>query len=266
MAIFVSFVDVVQSYNDYARIGYQSILPDATLSGTAGTSGYPMSAVTNPATYERYTPSAMPATIQADSGAAVAVDYVGIAAHNLGSKGCTVYVESSTDASTWTTRLTLTPTTDTTLFGMFDSVSARYWRVRITGATAPTVGVVFLGAMLTMPRTIYGGHTPITLARVTAVRPALSETGQWLGASQTRAGFSTSFAWKNLGAAWYRENFDPFVATNPRVSPFFIAWRPYSFPDEVGYCWATDDISPSNQGTRDWMSVDMKVEGYRDRT
>lgn len=266
MAIFVSFVDVVQSYNDYARIGYQSILPDSTLSGTAGTSGYPMSAVVNPATYERYTPSAMPATIQADAGAAVAVDYIGIAAHNLGTLACTVYVESSPDATTWTTRLTLTPTDDTTLFGMFDSVSARYWRIRITGTTAPTVGVVYLGAMLTMQRTIYGGHTPITLARITSVRPNLSETGQWLGASQTRAGFATSFSWKNLTAAWYRANFDPFVATNPRVKPFFIAWRPYSFPSEVGYCWSTGDIAPQNMGVKDFMSVDLQVEGYRDRT
>jgi hypothetical protein len=266
MSIFVSFVDVVQSYNDYARIGYQSILAAATLSGTAGQPRFPMSSITNPATYERYTPTAMPATIQADAGAVMACDYVGIAAHNLGSLGCTVYVESSTDAVNWTTRLTLTPTDDTTLMGLFDPVSARYWRLRITGTTAPTVGVVYLGAMLTMQRTIYGGHTPITLARVTAVRAALSETGQWLGATQTRNGFSTSFAWKNLTAAWYRANFDPFVATNPRVKPFFIAWRPYSFPSEVGYCWATGDISPSNQGLRDFMTVDMKVEGFSDRT
>lgn len=265
MSIFVSFVDVVQSYNDYSRIGYQSILPAATLTGTAGATGFALASVTNPATYERYKPTAMPATIHADAAAAVAVDYVGIAAHNLGSLACTVYVESSTDDVAWTTRLTMTPTDDTALFGMFDSVSARYWRLRITGATAPTVGVVYLGTMLTMQRTIYGGHSPLTLSRVTAVRPSVSETGQWLGATEVRRGFSTSFAWKNLTAAWYRANFDPFVATNPRARPFFIAWRPYSYPAEVGYCWATGDFSPSNSGPRDFMSVDMKVEGFSDR-
>lgn len=265
MPVYLSSISVRQSHDDRARIGYRSVLPAATLSGTSGQPGYPLSAITNPATYERYTPSAMPATIQADAGAAVAVDYIGIAAHTLGSSGCTVYVESSPDATTWTTRLTLTPTDDTTLFGMFDSVSARYWRIRITGTTAPTVGVVYLGAALTMQRELYGGHTPLVLARMTAVRPNLSETGQWLGASQTRAGFGTSFAWRHLTAAWYRDEFDPFVATNPRVRPFFIAWRPHSFPSEVGYCWATEDIAPHNMGIRDLMSVDMRVEAYRDR-
>lgn len=265
MSLYISFVDVAQSYNDYARIGYASIITAGNLSGTAGITGYPLAAVVNPATYERYTPVSMPATIQADAGAAVACDYVGIAAHNLGTLGCTVYVESSDDRLTWTERLSLTPADDTTIMGLFDSASARYWRVRVTGTTAPTIGVVYLGSMLTMQRTIYGGHTPLNLARVTAVRPSLSETGQWLGATQERKGFATSFAWKNLTAAWYRANFDPFVAINPRVKPFFIAWRPYSFPTEVGYCWATDDIKPSNMGMRDFMEVSMNVEGFSDR-
>jgi hypothetical protein len=252
--------------DDAARIGYRSILTAANLFGTAGTTGFPLAAIVNPATYERYTPSAMPATINCDAGAAVAVDYVAIAAHNLGTKAATVYLESSTDNVAWTTRLTMTPTDDTTIIGLIASVSARYWRLRITGATAPTIGVVYLGQVLTMPRNIYGGHTPITLARVTAVRPTLSETGQWLGATQERKGFATSFTWKNLTAAWYRDNFDPFVATNPRARPFFIAWRPKTFPAEAAYCWATDDIKPSNTGTKDFMEVGMSVEGFSDRT
>jgi hypothetical protein len=252
--------------DDAARIGYRSILTAANLSGTVGASGFPLAAIINPATYERYTPSAMPAEIVCDVGAAALVDYVAIAAHNLGTKAATVYLESSTDNVAWTTRLTMTPADDTTIIGIIAAVSARYWRLRIAGATAPTVGVVYLGQVLTMPRTIYGGHTPITLARVTAVRPVLSETGQWLGATQERKGFKTSFAWKNLTAAWYRENFDPFVATNPRARPFFIAWRPKTFPAEAAYCWANDDISPSNTGTRDFMEVGMSVEGFSDRT
>ena len=252
--------------DDAARIGYRSILIAANLSGTAGATGFPMSAIVNPATYERYTPSALPAEIVCDAGAAVSVDYVGIAAHNLGSLGCTVYLESSPDNAAWTTRLTMVPADDTTIVGLITSVSARYWRLRITGTTAPTIGIVYLGQVLAMQRNLYGGHTPLNLARITAVRPVMSETGQWLGATQERKGFATSFAWKNLTAAWYRANFDPFVATNPRARPFFIAWRPKTFPAETGYCWATDDIKPSNTGTKDLMEVGMSVEGFSDRT
>lgn len=248
-----------------ARIGYKSILPAATLSGTAGTTGFPLSAISNPATYERYTPSAMPATVTADAGAAVACDYVAIAAHDLGSKGCMVIVESSTDNVNWTSRLAIIPADDTTIMGLFAQVTARYWRLSIYGATAPTIGVVYLGTILTMQRNIYGGHSPLVLSRITAVRPSLSETGQWLGATQERKGLSGAFAWKNLTASWYRQNFDPFVATNPRVKPFFIAWRPESHPEDVGYCWATADIKPSNMGIKDLMEVSMQVEGFSDR-
>lgn len=251
--------------DDAARIGYKSILTTTNLSGTAGATGFPLSAVVNPATYERYTPSAMPAEIVCDAGAAVSIDYVGIAAHTLGTNASTVYLESSADNVTWTTRLTMAPTDDTTIIGMIAPVSARYWRLSIYGGSAPTIGIVYLGQVLTMQRNIYGGHTPLTLARITAVRPVLSETGQWLGATQERKGFKTGFTWKNLTAAWYRDNFDPFVATNPRVKPFFIAWRPYSFPAEVGYCWATGDIAPSNSGIRNFMEVSMDVEGFSDR-
>lgn len=265
MPVYLSSISVRQSHDDRARIGYRSVLPAATLSGTAGQPGYPLSAITNPATYERYRPTALPASIQVDCGAAMAVDYIGIAAHTLGSSGCTVVLESSTNQSTWTNRLTISPGSDETIMGFFGQVSERYWRIRITGPVVPLVGVVYLGAALTMQRELYGGHTPLVLARMTAVRPNLSETGQWLGASQTRAGFGTSFAWRHLTAAWYRAEFDPFVATNPRVRPFFIAWRPHSFPSEVGYCWATEDIAPQNMGIRDLMSVDMRVEAFRDR-
>jgi hypothetical protein len=251
--------------DDAARIGYKSILTSSNLTGTAGTTGFPLAAIVNPATYERYTPSAMPAEIVCDAGAAVSVDYVAIAAHTLGTNGCTVYLESSDDGSAWTTRLTMAPSDDTTIIGLITPVSARYWRLRVTGATAPTMGVVYLGQVLTMPRNIYGGHTPITLARVTAVRPVLSESGQWLGATQERKGFGTSYAWKNLTAAWYRANFDPFVATNPRARPFFIAWRPKTFPAETAYAWAKDDISPSNTGTKDFMEVGLSVEAFSDR-
>ena len=116
-----------------------------------------------------------------------------------------------------------------------------------------------------MQRAIYGGHSPATLSRVTSVRPSLSETGQWLGATEVRSGYRSSYTWKHLTPSWYREHFDPFVANNPRANPFFIAWRPDRYPDEVVYAWATNDIQPTNMGTgRGLMEVSMSVEGFRE--
>ena len=116
---------------------------------------------------------------------------------------------------------------------------------------------------LAMQRAIYAGHSPITLSRKTVKRPTKSEFGQWLGSSTIRHGLKTSFEWKNLKAAWYREYFDPFVKS-ARTKPFFIAWRPSKFPNEIAYAWTSNDIKPSNMGILDYMDVSMSVEGYAD--
>jgi hypothetical protein len=248
----------------HARIFYQNILTRENLTGTSGLDNFPLFAVVNRATYERYVPSSMPATLHVDAGSAVTVDYFAIAAHTLFSAGCTVSIESSDDNDTWTQQQTFAVSDNRATIGLFDSVSARYWRLVMSGGSAPEVGVFFLGKSLAMQRAIYAGHSPLLLSRVTAVRPSLSETGQWLGATLERKGFKASFSWQNLTAAWYRQNFDLFAKSNPRANPFFISWRPETFAQEVAYCWTTSDITPSNTGPRDLMSVSIDVEAYSD--
>jgi hypothetical protein len=143
---------------------------------------------------------------------------------------------------------------------LFEQVFASKFRVQLYGATAPQIGVIFIGKTLDMQRAIYGGHSPITLSRDTINRPSMSERGQWLGTSIIRTGFSTSFAWEHLTADWYREFFDPFVE-HARSKPYFIAWRPSTFPAEVGYVHSSGDIKPANMGIRDFMSVTVNTEG-----
>ena len=146
---------------------------------------------------------------------------------------------------------------------IFAEVTDRYFRVSAAGSTAPQIGVIYLGVALAMQRAIYAGHSPITLARRTVKRPTKSEDGQFLGSSTIRYGLQTGFAWKHLKAQWYRDNFDPFVKS-ARSKPFFIAWRPSKFPNEIAYGWSTGDITPSNMGVLDYMDVSMSVEGYAD--
>ena len=245
----------------HARIGYQNIVAPSNLTGssTAGIAGFPLLSVANPLTYERFVPSASPALIVIDAGVPVEVDYIGIAAHTL--SGRTVLLQSSTDGSTWTTRLSMTVDNNETILGLISPITARYWRISVTWTTAPQIGVLYIGKSLAMQRAIYGGHSPITLARNTVIQPNVSDTGQWVGRSIIRQGYRSSYEWNNLTAAWYRANFDPFVKA-ARTDPFFIAWRPSQFSEEVVYGWTTGDIIPSNMGIRDLMSVSMSVEGY----
>jgi hypothetical protein len=247
----------------HARIGWQNIVTASNVtSNTTGTTGNPLLSVTNPLTYERFQPNASATNIVVDAGVPVEVDYVGIAAHTL--EGRTILLQSSTDNSTWTTRLTIVPTGRTDILGLISPITARYWRINITWTAAPFIGVLYIGKSLAMQREIYGGHTPITLSRSTTILPNVSDTGQWVGRSIIRSGYSSQYDWRHLTASWYRANFDPFVE-HARRKPFFIAWRPQQYPAEVVYGWTPGDIVPVNMGLKDYMSVSLPVEGYDGR-
>lgn len=278
----------------HARIGYQTFVPDSTITASTEAAGFPASAVALSMTYEKWKPTALPATIEFVLPADSDSDYVGIAAHTLGSAGCTVAVEyaySLTEGETaffqshneldggpslsmdfaaqeyelleesYTAAETIAPSDDSAIMVLVKETMARYWRLTITGSTIPEIGVVYIGKVLAMQRMIYGGHSPGTLSRQTDIRPTRSEGGQFLGRSIIRQGLATSFQWENLKAQWYRDNFDPFVEA-ARTAPFFIAWRPEDFPREVIYCWTSSDISPSNQGVKDFMSVGFSAQGH----
>jgi hypothetical protein len=243
-----------------SRIGHQTYTRTGSVVASSSQTGFPAAAAKNPLTYEFWRPVSLPATWRLDIGSAQEVDYVGIAAHSLGSTGCTVHVEYSTNDSTWTTVSSLLAGQDGPIMFLFMPITARYWRIRITGSTIPSVGVVYIGKALAMQRPIYSGHTPITLSRVTEMRPNKSEGGQWLGRSIIRRGSQTQAEYRHLEASWVRTHFDKFIKDATRY-PYFFAWRPSTYPEDVGYVWTSDDITPSNMGVRDYMSVSWAMEG-----
>lgn len=244
----------------HARIGYSTITRNATVTASSSAPGFPASAIKHPLTYERWMPSTAPATLTIDAGALVTADYVGIAAHTVGSTGGAITISYSENGTDWTDVLQASPSSDNAIMALFEPVLAQYWRIQISRVAE--IGVVYIGRALTMQRCMYGGHSPGTLSRQTEIEPSRSVTGQFLGRSIVRQGFATSYQWANLSADWYRANFDPFVESALR-NPFFIAWYPEKFPDEVLYAWCNDDISPMNQGQRDLMSVGFNVEAVK---
>ena len=247
----------------HARIMYHNLVPDSTVTGTTQVAGFEADAVKSYSTYDRWLPESVPATLTIDLGSTKDVDYIFIASHSLGSSGAAIIPEASPDSVTWTAvAAERIPGDNNAIAFLFDEISVRYLRIRITSSlTVPRIGVVMAGVALAMQRPIYGGHSPITLSRQTEIRPTKSEGGQWLGRSVVRKGFSANYSWRHLTADWYREFFDPFVK-QARFQPFGIAWRPETYPEEVAYVWTDSDIVPSNMGVRNYMQVDFSVTGY----
>lgn len=240
----------------HPRICYQSYLDAGTVTVSSGD----ITAAKSKLTYDKWQPSGSTEWVQVDAGSSVDVDYLAIAAHNL--TGRTISLQWSDSGSTgWTTAATTSiDSTDSVVLLLTSPINKRYWRLLVSGASGMSVGVIMIGKALAVQRSINAGHSPITLSRTTVVRPAVSERGQWLGRNVIRSGLSTNIALNNLYADWYRANFDDFVES-ARTDPFFFAWRPETYPDEVAYCWTTDDITPQNVG-HDRINVIFGVDAH----
>lgn len=241
----------------HARIGYNKI--SGAVSASSAASGYDADYADNYLTYNFWKPSALPATWEITSSSIELVNYVGIAAHEVGSSDCAVYAEYF-DGSDWVQLGATAPKDDAPIMFIFDQVAATRFRLRVTGSVTPRIGVVFFGKTLDMMRPIYGNHSPINLNRVTTLKTSISETGQFLGRTIRRRGVKTSYSWTHLKPDWYRAYFDPFVE-HARTKPFFVAWRPARYPTEVGYVWTDSDIAPINSGIAGRMDVSISVLG-----
>lgn len=240
-------------WDDWCRRG--------TVTASTEAAGYPVENATDYLTYDWWRPSAVPAWIEVEIPLLEPIDACLIAAHTIGSSGCSVKVQIW-DGSAWTDASAETlPANDRVIFFLFDEVYATRARIYIQGGTVPDIGVVMFGKALATQRALYQGHSPINLSRRTTIRPNTSDSGQWLGRSIRRAGVATSITINNQRAGWIRDHFSPFIEA-ARTYPFGWAWRPQRWPEEVALVWVNDDIVPQNSGPIDMMTVTMDVEGH----
>jgi hypothetical protein len=221
----------------------------------------------NDYTFQRWTPGALPASWTIQTAANAQVDTVFIAAHNLGSTGTTITVDTSdTTGGAFTTRATIVPADNDTIAVMFNNAGTPYTirrvRISLTGASsAVQVGIIRAGVALQMEQAVFGGIKPIGLSRAVETRHSQSETGQWLGRTVQRQASLTEMPWEHLTSAWYRANFAPFALALPQT-PFGLIQNPLRMPESVAWCWCEEAPAPSNMGIRDYMSVSMKITGF----
>lgn len=255
---------------DYPRILYHNLardLTDASVAVSSESSSGPADAPLSPDTYSFWMPTSLSATWRVDLGSAKVVDACGIAAHDLGTRECSVKVQYSHDDSAWldaTDTEVIEDDDDSAVLLLFSPQNARYWRLVVAGVGSPTaipfLSVIYFGQALTMQRSIYGGHSPLTLSRETVMHRALSRGGHFLGQGIRRVGFTGSASFRHLTPDWVREELDLFIES-ARQFPYFFAWRP-SYSAEVAYCWTPEDIRPSNMGLKNFMQVNWPMRGF----
>lgn len=238
-------------------IAYNNILNVSNVTASSALPSNPITNVANPVT--AYTWEAADTATQTITINTVgqSVDYIGIARHNLNQIGLTVTVKYN--GVTVVNAVSISDV-QALLFLQNEAVPDTV-EIIIEGATvAPQIGVIYIGKSLRLERNIYVGHTPITYGRNRKTINGVSENGQYLGGIDVRSNNVTSVNLQNLTPTWYRSFLDPFFKLSPRI-PCFWAWRPETYPDEVGYAWVEGEPNMSNQRANGMVQVSWNFKG-----
>lgn len=209
--------------------------------------------------YTSWNPAALPATVTVDCAAAKYADKLCVFNHNLFSNGCTIEVYGSTDNFGASNVLlhTYVPTTNKPFVRDFASASYRYWRIRITGATAPTLTVVALGVGLELPVCLPWGFDP--LARKVFGQTNISEQGLPLGTAVLFEQWVQSLNFQDVDNAWLRATFLPIWKAHLRGKPFLFAFDLTNNPTEIYLVEKDGDLkTPTSIANRSHLQFTVK--------
>lgn len=221
-------------HGDRAVVLWDNLITPARITSSTGTDAVN---ITDPATWSAWVAS-VGSVVVIDLGAAVSVDTVGIAAHNLGSQGATLTVQHSSNGITWTDAVSIAPTDNSEVLHLMAPVSARYWRLW-NRVAASRIGVVFIGARYEFPHAPIDSYTPLHHARTYTKLFNDSLRGQFLNNYVLASGAETDV---NMGfmerSVVEDDAFRDFASAYAQGGNFFFASSPDRFPLDCGYCRA----------------------------
>ena len=256
--------ELVEGNPDAPLIGWHNLVTRDNIESDEEAAGYPATNLANPSTalpWKGETTSTQYITI--DLGGADA-NYVGIARHNLGSGETVVSVEVSDGESpaAWTEIASeFVPGTDGPLIIPFGTETPPAIRIKLRpGSAVPQIAVIYVGNLLRLPRGVQPGIIPPTWAANDTAVTAISESGDYLGAVTIRRSLSYSVAVQYLNYGWWNTTMPGFIEHARARRPFFFAWLPASYPDEVGYAWTQSDIRPDAQLLAEGVVVGFSMD------
>lgn len=217
----------------YPKFLYDNRLDDGTPAASTTAAGFDVLNLRDWRPYTWWKPSSLPATVTVDCGSAQSADYAALYGHDCATQGNTVEIRGSTDNFSASDVLvaTSTPSTDDPLVITFSAVSYRYWRIKLTGGSAPSIAVASIGVALTMPRRLEMGFDPTRRE----VRGQLnsSEDGHPLGRVIHFEAWEQELAFTQIEWTWLRSTWVPAWKAHLRGTPFLFAWDASDHPTET---------------------------------
>lgn len=254
---------------DNPVIGYKNFVPTSSLTSLTAASGYPVSNLKEISTALRWrgvvASPAVDEYVTSELLNPETMDYVGIAKHNFFTNQIAVSIEAlqlGSSPQIWEELTTpIIPLSDGPILFRFTSRTVSQFRIRMqAGSDYPEIGIVYGGALTVLQRRIYVGHVPITYGTEQQVANHYSISGNFLGRVILSERSATRITQENITPEWYRQTLEPFRIA-AQTSPFFFAWRPASYPLEVGFVWTTNSPKPENQLANGMMSFSFDCEG-----
>lgn len=235
---------------------------------------HPVTNLANPSTYLRFQQLTAGEDIEIviTLDGVKEIDFIGIANHNLGSLARVLRVWGQTSID-YAGNPVYTALTDEAIVGN-DSVLVyrlpvgAYASMKFTIDSRldddPTdivyMAVMYVGKLLVLERKIQVGFTPISMGRASEQITQRSSRGQFLGRLTIGSWVETAARITHLSPDWYREHMDAFAAACD-TEPFFFAWAPVEYPNEVGFVWSKDIPKPNIHTTTGLIEVTLNMEG-----
>lgn len=258
-----------QENADYPIVGWNNLATTDTVSADQEDANYPVTNLANPATNLVWkSGSTADQYLTVLFGVEAEVDYIAMARHNLGTGLVAVTVQGLPFGGN--------PATD----GDWDDLVAQnlladdapaIWRFAPTeligvrlklepDAAQPQAAVLYCGKLLVFERGVQPGHTPIPYARQRDIVAPRSQAGEFLGRVISGGSLVSAVNITKLTPAWYRSTLDPFFEVAAE-QPFFWAWSPERYPDEVGYVWLSNQPMPNPSDLSGNIDVQLQLEG-----
>jgi hypothetical protein len=161
------------------------------------------------------------------------------------------------------TAMSRVPSTNGPIIMQFaPAVYSRVTLQLLPGSAAPEIGVMYAGLALELERSldVNVGHVVIDHGRQSRVAIGKAESGKHIGRIVLGEWRESVADFKWFTPAWYRANFDPFLAA-AMENPFFFAWNPVDYPAEVGFVSLLDDPDPTTDPVTQRVAVALKMSG-----
>lgn len=249
---------------DSPRIGIQNSASRATIfDGPTQLSTNPAWLTSTSSTAERFKTSSATYHLWVANLNGAICDYVGIAA-TKGTIGSQIDVKVVLDGVLTQVYGPAIVVDDVPLFILFEAGEVGAVAITYTKATAfqIEIGNINVGKSVFLPRNIYVGHTPITYGRQPSTLVSMSDNQNFLGQVNTGVTVASSVSMNNIPADFFREYLYQGFQMPSETLPFFWAWRPQSYPNEVGFCWLTSPFSVSNQLSNGFMNIGFSMMGF----